>query len=73
MSITRHCRMIEGVSQMLDLRGIPSRECGNCGCDLFKVVVQLDEDNVIASYTLNGYCYSCACPITIPTPVDSHV
>jgi hypothetical protein len=58
------------VSNTTDLRGLPSRECGNCGSDLMKVVVQLDEDNNIAAYSLNGYCYSCESAITIPTPVE---
>jgi hypothetical protein len=61
------------VQTSTDLRGLPSRVCGHCEGDLFKVVVQLDEDNTIAVYTLNGYCYSCGSAITIPTPKDADV
>lgn len=52
-------------------RGIPTRECV-CGSSLFKVVVQLDDANEIAAYSLNGYCYGCGAAVTLPTPMEVH-
>lgn len=69
-SMRTECSMMEG-SPILDMRGLPSRTCV-CGSDTFKVVVQLAEDNSIAAYTLNGYCYACGAAVTIPTPEESN-
>ena len=56
--------------RVIDTRGIPSRECANCGGDTFKILVRFDEDNTIAWYTTSGYCYECGAPVTVPTELD---
>lgn len=55
---------------LIDMRGLPTRQCV-CGCDTFKVLIKLDDDNSIAWYTLNGYCADCGAAVTIPTPEDA--
>lgn len=54
---------------MIDMRGIPTRECV-CGCDTFKVLVKFDEDSTIAWYTTSGYCAACGAAVTVPTEID---
>jgi len=55
---------------MLDARGIPTRECPNCGSDLFTVQVSFDEDYEICGYLLNAECAYCQTKLTAPTPLD---
>lgn len=52
-----------------DYRGIPTSVCP-CGCNVFKIVAQLDDDHQIAAYSLNGYCFGCGAAVTIPTPKE---
>ena len=58
---------VEDEGPVYDLRGLPTRACF-CGCDTFKVLIKLDEDNTIAWYTLSGYCAACGTAVTIPEP-----
>jgi uncharacterized lipoprotein NlpE involved in copper resistance len=55
---------------MLDCRGIPTRECVNCGSSLFTVQVQFDESYEIVSYLLDCECAYCYTKLTAPTPLD---
>ena len=41
---------------MLNLRGIPTRVCVNCGSDLFTVQICFDEEYEIAGYLLDCEC-----------------
>lgn len=61
--------MSEGTG--IDTRGIPSRVCLTCGGEVFKVLVQFDDDGVVAWHTTNGYCAECRSPVTVPTPLDT--
>lgn len=56
----------------MDLRGMPSAVCGNCGSDQFKVVVVFDPETYeVAGYGLEeAECYGCGSFITPPTPLD---
>ena len=55
---------------MLDCRVIPTRECINCGSNLFTVQVQFDEAYEITSYLLDCECAYCHTKLTAPTPLD---
>lgn len=55
---------------ILDVRGIPTRVCINCGSDLFTVQVSFDEDYEISGYLLNCECAYCKTKLTAPTPLD---
>lgn len=55
---------------MLDARGIPTRECPNCGGDLFTIQAKFDEDYEIGMYLLDAECAYCKTMITAPTPLD---
>jgi hypothetical protein len=53
----------------IDTRGIPTHECLNCGSNIFKILAAF-EDYEIVWHTLNGYCYACESPITVPCELD---
>lgn len=53
----------------IDQRGIPTHECLSCGCDTFRIIAKF-EDYEIAWWALNGYCYMCDSPVTVPCPAD---
>lgn len=55
---------------MLDARGIPTRECPNCGSTLFTIQAVFDEEYNIAQYLLNAECAECKTFLTAPTPLD---
>lgn len=55
---------------MLNVRGIPTRECPCCGSDLFTVQVSFDEEYNICGYLLDCECAYCHSKITAPTPLD---
>ena len=55
---------------MLNLRGIPTRVCVNCGSDLFTVQICFDEEYEIAGYLLDCECACCGTLLTAPTPLD---
>lgn len=63
--------MPEGTASNINTRGIPSRTCLNCDCDIFKILVRFDEDGDVAWHTTNGYCHGCHAPVTVLTPVDT--
>lgn len=54
---------------LLDSRGIPSHMCVNCGSDTFKILAKFD-DYDISWWSLNGVCYVCESPVTVPCPLD---
>lgn len=60
---------------MINLRGIPTPECLNCGSTLLRVTVQFDPETYeIAGYLLDdAECYDCGSLITAPTPIDNPV
>lgn len=53
---------------MIDQRGIPSERC-ICGCNVIKVAVIFEQGEIVW-YTLQGHCYQCNAPLTVPTPED---
>ena len=53
----------------IDTRGIPTHECLNCGSTQFKILASF-ENYELVWYTLQGYCYGCGAPVTVPCPVD---
>ena len=55
---------------MLNLRGIPTRVCVNCGSDLFTVQICFDEEYERAGYLLDCECAYCGTLLTAPTPLD---
>lgn len=55
---------------MIDARGIPTRECPACSCDIFNVKVIFDENYEIGMYLLDAECTMCGTLITAPTPLD---
>jgi hypothetical protein len=55
---------------MLDARGIPTRECPNCGSDLFTIQAKFDDGYEIDFYLLDCECSYCKTKITAPTPLD---
>lgn len=62
--------MSDGTVSSVNTRGIPSRTCLNCGSEMFKILVQFDEDGQISWHTTNGYCYGCHAPVTVPVMDD---
>ena len=54
---------------LINQRGIPSHECLNCGSDTFKILARFD-DFEVSWWSLNGYCYVCGAPVTVPCPAD---
>lgn len=56
--------------EMLDLRGIPTRICPNCGSDLFTIQAIFDDNYEIGMYLLNCECALCKTKLTAPTPLD---
>lgn len=56
---------------MIDVRGVPTCECPNCGSNLFKVFVSFDpETYTIGMYGLDMTCSECNSLCTAPTPLD---
>ena len=55
---------------MMDLRGIPTRECPVCNSNLFTIQASFDEDYEICGYLLNCECAMCHTKLTAPTPLD---
>ena len=55
---------------LIDARGIPTHECINCGYNVFLVPCAF-EDYDIVFWGLEGTCFSCGSPVTVPCPVDS--
>lgn len=55
---------------MLDVRGIPTRECPMCGCDIFRVGVVFDDEYEVSAYFLDAECSECGTLLTAPTPLD---
>ncbi len=55
---------------MMNLRGIPTRICPNCGSAVFTVQAVFDEDYEIGLYLLDCECSSCNTKLTAPTPLD---
>jgi len=53
----------------IDATGIPTHECLNCGYNVFLIAVAFEEYD-ISWWALNGECYSCGSPVTVPCPVD---
>lgn len=60
----------EFTPQAIDARGIPTRVCPTCGCDLFTVQMSFDADYSISQYLLNAECSCCGTLVTAPTPLD---
>jgi rRNA maturation protein Nop10 len=55
----------------MDLTGIPSTCCINCGSKVILVKVVFDpEDYEIGMYFLDGKCNECGSLMTVPTPID---
>lgn len=58
------------MSNPLNARGIPTRECPSCESDIFNVKVVFDEAYEISGYLLDAECSFCGTLITAPTPLD---
>jgi hypothetical protein len=55
----------------MDLRGIPTAVCPNCGNDELKIVVKFNPETYeISMYGLEAECFSCDSLLTAPTPLD---
>lgn len=55
----------------MDIRGIPTCICPNCGSDLFRALVRFDPDTyTIGMYHLDIQCDMCGTLATAPTPLD---
>jgi hypothetical protein len=55
---------------MLDARGIPTRECPSCASTLFTIQAVFDEAYEVAQYFLDAECAMCHTRLTAPTPLD---
>lgn len=53
----------------INTRGIPTHQCLNCGGNQFRVMAAF-EDYDIAMWGLDGECFVCDSPVTVPCPVD---
>lgn len=53
----------------IDPRGIPASECINCGSNVFNIIASFNNYQM-EMYWLEGTCYMCDTPLTIPTPCD---
>jgi len=56
-------------SSPLNLRGVPSSVCLNCGHVVFRVNC-IFEENEIALWFTDAVCDGCEARVTVPTPVD---
>jgi hypothetical protein len=57
---------------MIDVRGIPTCLCPNCGGSFFQALVSFDPDTyTIGMYHLDIKCFDCGALCTAPTPSDS--
>ena len=54
----------------IDATGIPTHECLNCGGNTFLIVAAF-EDYDISWWSLNGKCFGCGLPVTVPCPLDN--
>jgi hypothetical protein len=55
----------------MDMRGIPTPVCPNCGGDELIIVAKFDKETYqIAMYGLEAECYVCHSLLTAPTPID---
>jgi len=55
----------------LNLRGIPTAACPNCGSTLFNINASFDvETYEIEMYLLDCKCAECGSLLTAPTPPD---
>ena len=57
-------------TNMLDARGIPTRECPTCASTLFTIQAVFDEAYEVAQYFLDAECAMCHTRLTAPTPLD---
>lgn len=57
-------------TNMLDARGIPTRECPSCASTLFTIQANFDEAYEICAYLLDAECAMCHTKLTAPTPLD---
>lgn len=57
-------------TQILDARGIPTRECPSCASTLFTIQAVFDEAYEVAQYFLDAECAMCHTKLTAPTPLD---
>jgi hypothetical protein len=55
----------------VNLRGIPSSVCLNCGHLVFQVGCMF-EDNEISLWFTDAKCADCGALVTVPTPVDDN-
>ena len=46
----------------------PVQEC-LCGCNSFHIVATFDSDGDIATYVLDGLCWSCGAVVLLPTAI----
>ena len=56
---------------VVNLRGIASSVCLNCGHLVFQVGCMF-EDNEISLWFTDAMCASCGALVTVPTPVDGN-
>lgn len=55
---------------VIDIRGIPTHACPNCGCVVFNIRAIFDEYDIALWFT-DGECSDCGALLTVPTPVDN--
>ena len=56
---------------VVNLRGIPSSVCLNCGHLVFQVGCMF-EDNDISLWFTDAKCADCGALVTVPTPADDN-
>lgn len=55
---------------MIDARGIPTRACPECGCNVLVIHATFDEEYEVAGYFTDAWCAACNTRLTAPTPLD---
>ena len=56
---------------IVNLRGIPSSVCLNCGHLVFQVGCMFEDDDISLWFT-DAKCADCGALVTVPTPVDNN-
>lgn len=68
--ITPIWKLLYGDERGADMRAMgPTRECA-CGCDLWRALVQWDEEGEVSFWFLDVVCASCGTLATALTPLD---
>jgi hypothetical protein len=56
---------------MIDVRGIPTCSCPNCGGEVFRLLASFDKKTyTVLSYWNDMQCHDCGALCTAPTPMS---